>query len=448
MDSPTKTTVVRRILIVIAILAVIAGAWPIYVGMQVEHALYEPRTGYLGGARVEHTITGYEREHYRARATSVLHVVGDDVDFEVHLEHRIRHRLLGAAADTRLAARQPDGNLPPEWRAALVQAQPRADSWLGLGGGVSSRLSSRPVQVAWADDGDAMRLELGAGQGGLAYSAERVVLSFDTEALSLTDGDTVLYIEQPHYGLLLHPGPEGTYVRLPDFDLGLGARRLSLHGSDRELFAAESLQVSSWQNSAAERLDSLLRLRAEKVHSAGLDIEAVEMHLTALRWHRPTVLRFIEDLGAVPAVTPDGGSRAGLVVGLLLDGLQRMIAEDPRLQGELRLNSDPAQRLRVTLDLGLRGDADLLAARPLEALVLALDLEVGNELVDAMAALSEDPEALRKWIDLGLKEQWIETAGGHLSSRLRLNDGRLLINDRDQTILLLGAVFALGQAMF
>jgi hypothetical protein len=450
MKLPTRTPLVRKVLIVIAILIAIAVAWPIYVGVQVEQALRQPRTGNLGGVRIDHTITGYQREHYRARATSVLHVFGNDLDFEVHLEHRIRHRLLGAAADTRLAARQPNGNLPPEWVAALLQGQPRADSWLGLGGGVSSRLSSRPVQVAWpdAEGGEGVRLELGGGQGGLAYSAERVVLSFDTEALSLTDGDAVLHIEQPHYGLLLHPGPERGYGRLPDFDLGLGARRLSLHDGYRELFTAESLQVTSWQNSAADRLDNLLRLRVEAVQSPDLDLDGMEMHLTALRLHRPTVLRLIEDLGGVRASAPEPGARAGLVLGLLLDGLQQMIAHDPRVQGELRLNSDPAKRLRARLDLGLQGDAALLATRPLEALALAVDLEAGTELVDALAALSADPDGLRTWIDLGLKEQWIESGGGQLNSRLRLNDGRLLINDRDQTILLLAAVFALGQGMF
>jgi hypothetical protein len=450
MDSPTRTPIVRKIIVVIAILAAIAVAWPIYVGVQVEHALQEPRTAFLGGVRIDHAITGYQREHYRARATSVVHVLGNDLDFEVHLEHRIRHRLLGAAADTRLAARQPEGILPPEWLAALLQGQPRADSWLGLGGGVSSRLSSRPVQVAWPDaaGGEGVRLELGGGQGGVAYSAERVVLSFDTDALSVTDGEAVLHIEQPHYGLLLHPGPEGGYGRLPDFDLGVGARRLTLRDGGSELIAAESLQVSSWQNSAADRLDSLLRLRAEAVRSPDLDLDGLEVHLTALRWHRPTVLRFVEDLGGVRAIAPEPGSRAGLVLGLLLDGLQRMIAEDPRVQGELRLNSDPEKRLRVSLDLGLKGDAALLAARPLEALSLALDFEAGTELVDAMAVLSGDPEALRAWVDQGLKEQWIESGSGQLSSRLRLSDGRLLINDKDQTILLLAIVFALGQGMF
>jgi hypothetical protein len=289
---------VRKILILCLLLVLAAAAWPVYVGVQVETALREARTGQFGDLRFHHSVADYSRDNYRARATTVLHVVGDGMDFELHLDHRIRHRLLGAVVDTRLASTQNAADLPPPWRAALAQAQPRADSWLGLGGGVSSRLSTRSVQVAWpealAEDQGGRLLEVGAGQGGLALSPERLVLSFDTETLRLESRGASLFLDEFHYGLLLHPGPEGLYGRLPDYDLGLGAGRLSLEQGGRELFGADSLQMSAWQNSTVRQMDSLLRLRAKEVRSADLELEGLDLHLSALRWDRPTVMGFVQ----------------------------------------------------------------------------------------------------------------------------------------------------------
>lgn len=442
----------RKILILCLLLVLAAAGWPVYVGMQVETALREARTGQLGDFRFYHSVVEYNRDNYRARATTVLQVVGDGMDFELHLDHRIRHRLLGAAVDTRLASRQNAADLPPPWRAALTQAQPRAESWLGLGGGISSRLSTRPVQVAWTDAVPAnqgrMSLEMGTGQGGLALSPERLVLSFDTETLRVDSGGASLVLDEFHYGALVHPGPEGLYGRLPDYDLGLGASRLSLQQDGRERFGADSLQMSAWQNSTVKQMDSLLRLRAKEVRSADVALEGLDLHLNALRWHRPTVMGFIEAWQGMAVMELDPQARTGLILGMLLDALQQMIAHDPRIQGGVTVNSDPAKRLRAHLDLGLQGDAAGIATRPLEALDLDLGLEIGMELFEELETLAGDPEALRTWLERGISDGWIEDLEGQLSSRLRMNEGRLLINDSDQTTLLLALVFALGQGMF
>ena len=442
----------RKILILCLLLVLAAAAWPVYVGVQVETVLREARTGQFGDFRFHHSVADYHRDNYRARATTVLHVVGDGMDFELHLDHRIRHRLLGAAVDTRLASTQNAADLPPPWRAALAQAQPRADSWLGLGGGVSSRLSTRPVQVAWpealAEDQGGRLLEVGAGQGGLALSQERLVLSFDTETLRLESRGASLLLDEFHYGLLLHPGPEGLYGRLPDYDLGLGAGRLSLEQGGRELFGADSLQMSAWQNSTVRQMDSLLRLRAKEVRSADLELEGLDLHLSALRWDRPTVMGFVQAREGVASMELDPQARTGLVLGMILDGLHQMIAHDPRVQGGISVNSDPDKRLRVHLDLGLQGDAERIATRPLEALDLALEVEIGTVLFEELERLAGDPEILRTWLERGINDGWIEVRDSQLSSRLRMEEGRLLINDSDQTILLLALVFALGQGMF
>ena len=456
----------RKILILLLFILVGAAAWPVYVGMQIETALEEPFTGYVGEVRIHHAVTRYERGRYSARASSVLHVLGDGLDFEVDLEHRIDHRMLGAAVYSRSGARAPRGEIPPVWAAAFMQARPRADSWLGLGGGVSSRFSSQPVRVSKEDgpggdagdagDAGAFRLELGAGQGGLAYSPERVVLSFDTDRVDLADGDRRLLLRQLYFGLLVHPGPDGRYGPLPDYDIGLGSGSLSLTSGDRVLLGLDSLQMSSNQNSTARRLDSLWRLRAEALRSAGLELDTLDLNLTALRWDRPTLLRFVKDLEGVRAMSLATDLQTGLLLGMVMEGLQQMVEHDPLLQGYLRLNSEPGNHVRLNLDLGLGGDAEAFAARPLEAVALELKLEIGVDLIEELAALvsgetgiePRDGMDLQAWLDLAVAERWVRIENGIVHSLLRMEDGRLLINDRDQTVLLLALVFGLARGMF
>lgn len=451
----------RKILIALLLVVVAAAAWPVYVGVQIENALEEPFTLHVGELHIHHVVDRYERERYRARATSVLHVVGEGLDFELELEHRIDHRLLGAAVQTRTAPGLADGGrMPALWAAALAQARPRADSWLGLGGGVSSRLSSRPVLIARDADPDEepvpFRLHLGAGQGGIAYSPERMVLSFDTDRLDFTEGERRLLLEQLYFGLVVHPDPDGRYGPLPDYDIGLGSGLVSFTRGDREILALEGLQMSSNQNSAANRLDSLWRARAEELRSVGLGLETLDLQLTALRWHRPTLLQFMEDLEGVRAMALATDLRTGLLLGMVLEGLQRMIEHDPSLKGHLRLNSQPGKHVRLAVDLGLSGEPETFASRPLESIALNLDFEAGVALLEEVAALLEaeaglDPNAgmdLQTWLELAVDEEWAHVENGVLSSRLRMEDGRLLINGRDQTVLLLALVFGIARGMF
>jgi hypothetical protein len=450
----------RKFLILLILVVVGAAAWPVYVGIKVESALGEPFIAHVGDLRIQHGVNRYERGRYSARATSVLHVLGNGLDFEVELEHRIDHRLLGAAVYTRSSAEPPRGDIPRLWAAALAQARPRADSWVGLGGGISSRISSQPVRIhedEQAVDATApVYLELGVGQGGLAYSAERMVLSFDTDRLDVGEGDRRLVLRQLYFGLLVHPGLDGRYGPLPDYDIGLGSGSLSLTRGDRELLGIDSLQMSSNQNSTETRLDSIWRLRAEAMRSAGLELETLDLHLTALRWDRPTLLRVLEDLEGVRAMSLATDLQTGLLLGTVMEGLQQMVEHDPLLQGQVRLNNEPGKHLRANLDLGLRGDAEGFAARPLEAVALDLDVEIGIALIEELAALVASESGtgaaegmdLRSWLDLAVSEQWVRIENGILYSLLRMEDGRLLINDRDQTVLLLALVFGLARGMF
>ncbi|AGA33096.1 hypothetical protein TVNIR_1427 [Thioalkalivibrio nitratireducens DSM 14787] len=450
----------RKILIPILFLVAVAAAWPVYVGVQVENALREPQTSQLGEFRVHHAIRTYERENYRARASSVLQFRREGTDFELVLDHRIRHRLLGATVKTQLADGRVEQGLPPVLEDAIAQAAPRAETWVGLGGGLSSRLSSRPFRLNLGADGlgeeDALQLELAAGQGGVSYSPERLLLSFDTESASVTEQKKRLDLGQLHYGLLVHPGPDGRYGRLPDYDLSFGVGRLRFGDGNVEVLAADKLQLSAWQNSTPQHLDHVLRMRMERLRSGSLELIALESHLNALRWHRPTILRLLDDLQHLPLAAPDRSAQRGLLVGALFEGLQQMIAHDPVVFGELRLNTEPEKRLRMNLDLGLRGDAQQLATRPLESLAASLEMELGAELIDEMnawlqdRALLDDAEvtAFRDWLEQGTEEQWIRLRNGILSSRLQLEGGRLMVNGRDQTALLLALVFGAAGGMF
>jgi len=141
---------------------------------------------------------------------------------------------------------------------------------------------------------------------------------------------------------------------------------------------------------------------------------------------------------------------------MVMEGLQQMVEHDPLLQGYLRLNSEPGNHVRLNLDLGLGGDAEAFAARPLEAVALELKLEIGVELIEELAALvagetgiePRDGMDLQAWLDLAVAERWVRIENGIVHSLLRMEDGRLLINDRDQTVLLLALVFGLARGMF
>lgn len=451
--------VLRKTLILVFFLLVGAAAWPVYVGMQIETALDEPFTGHVGDLRIQHVVTAYERGRYSARATSLLHVLGNGLDFEVELEHRIDHRLLGAAVHSRSGA-APSGDIPPLWAAAFAQARPRADSWLGLRGGVSSRFSSQPVKVHGGDDTVDERapfhLEMGAGQGGLAYSPERMVLSFDTDRVDFGDGELRLLLRQLYFGLLVHPGPDGRYGPLPDYDIGLGSGSLALTRGDHVLLGLDSLQMSSNQNSVASSLDSLWRMRAEALRSGELELETLDLNLTALRWDRPTLLRFIKDFEGVRAMSLATDLRTGLLLGMVMEGLQKMVENDPLLQGYLHLSSESGDHIRLNLGLGLGGDAAGFAARPLESVELELDIEIGVELIEGLVTViarelgmeSRGGMDLQAWLELAVAEQWVRIENEILYSLLRMEDGRLLINSRDQTVLLLALVFGLARGMF
>jgi hypothetical protein len=451
---------VRKILMVLPLILAPLAAWPIYVGVQVENALQHPQSVQIGEFWVQHLPQHYERTHYRADAGSFLEIRDGEIDVRLQLQHRVRHRILGAELESRLVDVQVNEDAPPGLREALMRAQPSAESWVGLGGGVNARVQTRPLRIQWpmdAGEGDAVRvLDLGDGRGGLAYTRERIVLSFDTPRVSISDGARVLEAVGAHYGLLLHPGPEGDYALLPDYDLSLGAEHIRLREGEGERFAMRSLWVAAWQNSAHERLDSVFRLRTGAIDAPPLSLQAIDVHLSALRLNRQALLTLMQTLEGLRLADVQPEARSGLAWGIAFETLQEMAAGDPLLQLGLNLNPNSGQRLSVAADLELKGDRQMLETRPIDALVLSLEIETGREamaelesLLRASGLLEEGTgDVFEQWLEHAVSEAWVEESSDGLRTRLRLEDGRLYINGEDRTLLWLAAVFAIGGRMF
>lgn len=437
---------VRNILILVAFLLVVVVAWPIYVGYQVETALSQVRTVWLGEVRLQHTVRHYERENFQARVVSELHVQAEDVDFFLELEHHIQHRMLGVSIRSRLL----NGLHPPSYAPLLnewlAQAMPRAESWVGLGGGVSSRFFTQPARVT-LPRGRGGFLDVGYGQGGVTYSQERIVVSFDTRSLTLANSGWNLVLRRPALGVLVHPVATGELGHLPDYDINLGAENIRLTESEQAVLLARSLQMTAWQNSTGHHLDSLLRLRSEDVMLLDLSIEKLETHISALGWYRPALVQAVKDWEHRAKQVPPVRMRPQQVTALFLETLAEMVAYQPRLQGELRLYNEPEQRLRLTLDAALTGDPNRFMERPLDGLDLQADLEWGGALVaTVMAAWSEalgldeyDQAAVQTWLDEALEAGWYDFEGGRYRSHAALQQGRLFLNGEDRSDLLVAA---------
>lgn len=436
----------RNILILVGFLLVAVVAWPIYVGYQVESALSQVRTVWLGEVRLQHAVRHYERDNFQARVVSELQVEAEDFSFFLELEHHIQHRMLGVSIRSRLL----DGLHPPSYAPLLnewlAQAMPRAESWVGLGGGVSSRFFTQPARVA-LPHGQGGFLDVGYGQGGVTYAQERIVVSFDTRSLTLANSGWNLVLRRPALGVLVHPGATGELGHLPDYDINLGAENVRLTEAEQAVILARSLQMTAWQNSTGSHLDSLLRLRSEDVTLLDLSIEKLETHISALGWYRPALVQALKDWEHRAKQVPPVRMRPQQATALLLETLAEMVAYQPRLQGELRVFNEPEQRLHLTLDAALTGDATRFMERPLDGLDLQVDLEWGSALVattvDAWSAAlgltEQDQDAVQSWLDDALEKSWYTYEGGRYRAHAALQQGRLFLNGEDRSDLLLAA---------
>lgn len=451
---------VRKILMALPLILAPLAAWPIYVGVQVEQATQQPQSVQVGELWIQHLPQHYERTYYSADAGSFLEIHDGDVEVRLQLQHRVQHRILGAELETRLVDVQVNEEAPPGLREALIRAQPNAESWVGLGGGVNVRLQTRPFSLQWpmdAGETDTVRiLDLADGRGGLAYTRERIVLSFDTPRISISDGVRVLEVDGAHYGLLVHPGPGGDYVTLPDYDLSLGAEEVRLREGESERLAMRSLWVAAWQNSAHERLDSVFRLKVGAIDAPPISLQAIDVHLSALRLDRQALLTLMHNLEGLRLEDVPPEARSGLAWGIAFETLKKMAAGDPLFQAGMHLNPDSGRRLSVAADLALKNDRELLDTRPLEAVVLGLEIETGREamaelesLFRASGLLEEGAgDVFEQWLEHALSEGWVLESSDGLRTRLRLEDGRLYINGEDRTLLWLATVFAIGGGMF
>lgn len=438
----------------LGVLAVLL-AWPVYVGMNVERMAQAPQSFQVSHLRIDHQPLDYQRGVYTARSESLLRIIGEGLELELRLEHLLRHRMLGATVTTRLVGVRETGDGVVAWEPVLLQARPRAESWVGLGGGVSSRLSSRAARVVLSPgqpdlDGTATVLDLAAGQGGLAYTRERMLLSFDTEGFGLFGSRQNLSGEQVYFSLLVQPGPGGDYAQLPDYDLSFGVENLAARAGDAEFATAHSLRAAAWQNSTGKRMDSLLRLRAAGIRGLGLEFDHLEVSVNAQRWPRTGLLRALQDWR-------EGGKWSAAEGRKQLESiLVEMAGSDSHAQVLFELNDELSRKFRLALDLAPGADADARSVLSLEGWKVEAEMHLGHDLFDEVLATvhSGDPDpadgtaSIRLWLDQAVREGWVVQAENHLSSRVELGGGRLMINGRDHSLLLLALLWAINSGAF
>ena len=422
----------RKILLLGSFPLIAAILWPIYVGIQVEQVLREGKSLSLAGLDVHHAFLDYHRERYRSRATSRIQVLGQNIEFQANMEHDIRHRLLGVSIESRM----PSNGLHDAWRhplqAALLEAAPRGESWVGLGGGVRSRIFSKPVQLTGGNNGVgngtlSLTVEVGSMHGGFSYSPERAVLSLDTERLVLSNGRATVELDELHHTLMVHAASEGSFRQLPSYDRGFGVGRILLRYDAKEWFEARSLQGVSLQSTIGERPHSAVRLRGEAVRVGGFAFESMDLYSSGRPWHWSDRHPLLGDIECVATLGPCPESRPGSLSGTALVRVQQLLAKSLPLQGRLQLTSDPEHQLHLDMDWVVGDDAVALTERPLEAMQLILDLELGPRLVeaiqkapDSMVAEMDLGQGMQRWLAKGITEGCVEWRDGVLCSLLRM----------------------------
>ena len=417
--------------------------WPIYVGIQVEEALREGKRLSLAGLEIHHVVLDWQRDLYRSRAISRIHVLGQEIDFKVNVEHDIRHRLLGVSIESRLKNRGLHTTCLNPWQKALLESDPRGESWVGLRDGIRSRLYSKPVQITWSPNRYAQGsvpfyFEAGPILGGFSYSPERAVLSLDTERLTLSNGRATLELDGLHHTLVVYESSARTFRDLPNYDYGLGVGRTLFRYDGRDRFDARALRASSSQNQIGDHSINTVRLRGEVVRVGEFALERMDLHLSGEQWSLP-------DRHLLPgnSIWPDSRRpwmdfRQDSLAGTVLDLLHQPIGQNPALRGRLQFNFDPEHQHHLKISWVVRGDGVALNDHPAKAMRLEVGLELAPTLVEALQGFLDPTvaemdlgESMQKWLEERLDEAWGQRGTGPLNDNLRKENERFLVNGQD-----------------
>ena len=418
--------------------------WPIYVGIQVEEALREEKRLSLSGLEIHHVVLDWQRDLYRSRAKSRIHVLGQEIDFQANVEHDIRHRLLGVSIESRLKYGGLHTACPNPWQKALLESDPRGESWVGLRDGIRSRIYSKPVQVTWspnryAQDSVPLTFEAGPLLGGFSYSPERAVLSLDTERLTLRNGRATLELDGLHHTFVVYESSAQTLSDLPnyDYDYGLGVGRTLFRYDGRDRFEARALRASFSQSPIGDHSINTVRLRGEVVRVGEFALERMDLHLSGEQWSPPDRYPLPGDSTWLDAKRSWMDFRQDSLAGTVLDVFHQPIGQNPALRGRLQFGSDPEHQQHLKISWVVRNDAVALTDHPAEAMRLDVGLELAPTLVEALQGVFDPTvaemdlgEAMQKLLKERLDEAWVQRGTGPLNYHRRENE-RFLVNGQD-----------------
>jgi len=452
----------RKWIVLALVLVVVAAGWPLFVGGQVERSVGGVHEARLGEVELRHEMLEYRRGYLDASAHSRLILDDGEAEWVIPLVHEVRHGLLGARGDSFVdldALQAPEGALAARLlREADLQLHTRA----GLGGGVTTRVRFEPLRLdlmeipevaARAGIDGALWLELAAGQGRFAWSAEQILLSLDVPEARLSDPVADLVAEDLRYVTLFEADDDGAYGRLPDYEAGLAAASLR-SVADGERLELERPRLNALQSTGNGRMDSHLRLqfdqaRLEDGDAAPLEFGALDLQLAALRWDRQALLHLIDELESLAAADLPREQYHALVWSAVTDAIQEMIEHRPALVARAALNGEPARALALDAELALHGTAQAFTTRPLETLVLDSELRLGMEWVRAFDTA---------WPEVGLEDRlralaaegWLQRDAEQelWRGRLTMEDARVRVNDVERTAALLALLFGLAGGMF
>ncbi|WP_028484909.1 DUF945 family protein [Thioalkalivibrio sp. ALE17] len=454
----------RKWVVLAVVVLAVAAVWPVVVGKQVEGTVAGTHEAQLGEVQLRHEMLEYERDYLGASGRSRLILEDPDGRFEIPLMHDIRHGLLGARGDSfvdldTLAA--PDDSLLGHLLRSLdLQVHSRS----GIGGGVTTRvafddlrmdlMSVPEVAEHAATVGGPLWLDLAAGQGRFAWSAEQILVSLDLPELRLSDDAFTWEAQDARYATVFEADADGVFGRLPDYEGGLAASVVELREGEVSRLRIERPRLDAFQQTSNDRMDSRLRLQVEQARmddGAGdaLTLSALDLQAGILRWDRPSLLQLLGELESIEARGIEGEQRNALIGAAMIDALGGMIEHRPVIELKASLNEEPPRQVALDTELGLYGTQQTFATRPLETLRLDSELRLGLEWVAEFDAAYPDID-LDAQLHALAADGWLrrDAEAGYWQTQLAMADGRVHINDVDRTAMLLAMLFAFSGGMF
>ncbi|WP_018935411.1 DUF945 family protein [Thioalkalivibrio sp. ALJ24] len=455
----------RKWILLVLVLGLLAAGWPWYVGGQVEDTLEAGLDTQAGGLELRHELDEYRRGYREASARGTLHLTLQDEEYRIPLLHEVHHGVLGARVRTRLDTDELDTEPgdAPELADVLRQLDPRADSRSGLGGGLTTRvklsgvrmdIAEWPAMAAWQTAEGPAWLEFGEALLQLAWSDEQALVSMSIPRLRLDQAGGTLELEGVRQVLALEPDVHGSWGPLPDFEGGVAVDRLEWVrpgcGNGVMLHRA---RINAFQTRHEDRLDSRARLEIENMEVADAGWREarrsgpVDVQLGMERWDRAALVELVESLRDPSFRALDPDQRRDLTHAAILDAISASLERSPAISLKGTMNTAPERHLELDGELVLSGAPERFRVRPMESVALDIRAGVGLEWPDSLEGLAQ-PDPLHRFLAAAEADAWLEREGERLDGHLVMRDGRIFVQDRDRTASALGLLFAVSGGMF